>query len=299
MIAWIPDATALSTFRTNPEAFRLRHRLGLRPPKSSQNQADAGSALHVALDLWFRSEVSDLELALVGLRTAFGEEGLMEVARPLALMERVLKAYAAKWPREKDRFTVLRNESYIRATITTTSGAFDYCAIEDRKVAYPDGSVFVMDSKSTSAYLSNDWGRMMGQSDQLIGQVALERALGQRCDGFIVDGIHVSDRATVKWPAFLRHGPVLVPEWRVRRWADDVEWTLGQIAALEAARGVDRPWPVHHNWSFGKPDAYFQFLEQPPELHAALYNEYEREIWEPERAARERETTRLLAKLGR
>lgn len=296
-MSWIPDATSITSFRQSPESFRLRFRKGLKPPKTSANQADAGSAMHVALDLWFRSPTSNLDLAMAGLRAAWGEEPLEGQARPLALMERVLRGYAEKWPREKDLFTVVANESFRTARIKVGKADFEYCGILDRKIGLDDAR-YVMDTKTTGAYLNATWSRMMRQSDQMIGYTAMERALGERCDGFMIDAVHVSDRRSVATAEYLREGPVLVPEWRVQRWAEDVQWTLDEIRRLEDARGVDSPWPVHHNWSFGKPDSYFEFVEQPPELHPALSQAYEVELWEPAKVAQARQEVKLIAKIG-
>lgn len=298
-MTWIPDASAISCFRQSPDSFRLRYRKHLRPPKTLQNAADAGSALHVALDVWFREPESHPEWALEALRAAWGPETMLEESRPLALMERVLAAYCTRYPREADPFRVVQNESYVTAKIAQAGVAFDYCAIIDRGIEMPDGSRYTMDSKSTGSYLNAGYFKLMAQSDQLIGQVALERALGRRCDGFFVDAIHVSDRKSVTNPEMVRYGPILVPGWRVDKWAQDIAWTLRQIADLEEVRGLDKPWPVHHNWSFGKPDAYWEFVEQPPELHAALEAGYEVEAWNPEQVAAARQQMKLLAKIAR
>lgn len=336
-MTWIADASAISTFRMSPESFRLRYRKHLRPPKTLQNAADAGSALHVALDVWFREPESQPEWAMEALRAAWGPESMLAEARPLALMERVLATYCKQYPREADPFRVVQNESYVEATITHGGengtaqanglrsmdnfpdsvgstgclhadslvskteqvSSFRYCAIIDRGIEMPDGSRYTMDSKSTGTYLNAGYFKLMAQSDQLIGQVALERALGRRCDGFYVDAIHVSNRKSVANPEMVRYGPILVPDWRVDKWAADIAWTLHQIADLEAVRGLDKPWPVHHNWSFGKPDAFWEFVEQPPELHTALEAGFEVEAWNPEKVAAARQQMKLLAKIAR
>lgn len=296
MSEWIADASAIGTFRANPEAFRLKYRRHLRPKAGPDNQASAGSALHVALDLWFRFPHSDVKLALAGLRAAWGEPNLLGEKRPLALVERVLSGYAARWPRERDHFVVTANETYVEADF----GSFRYCGILDRKIRTPDGSEYVMDLKSTGSYLSPDYFRLLAQSDQMIGYVAMERALGRRCDGFMIDAIHIPRTSSVSAPdkGFVRHGPVLVPEWRVERWRADMEWTLGEIARLEESRGIDKPWPVHHNWTFGKPDSYFEFVEQPPELHEHLASQFDTVEWDPKRVAQERQELKLLAKIA-
>ena len=294
-MSWIADATALSTFRMSPESFRLRYRQHLRAPSTLDNQAEAGSALHAAVDVWFRKPTSDLNAALAALRAAWGDEPqFVEQKRPLATMERALAAYAARYPREADGFTVVHNESYVEAAIEYAEAGlgglgFRYCGIIDRLVEMPDGSRYVLDLKSTGRYLSPDYFKLLRQSDQLIGYVALERALGRRCDGFYIDAVYVGDTKTHKHPEAVREGPVLVPPWRVERWAADTAWTLSQIAALEGLRGLDSPWPVYHNWAYGKPDAYWQFVEQPEDLHKALRAGFVVEPWDPKAVAAQRQ----------
>lgn len=295
---WVPDASSIALFRQSPESFRLRHRQHLRPPRTLQNQASAGSAFHVALDLWFREPASNIALARAGLRAAWESESLLEEARPLALMERILEGYARQWPRERDPFTIVSTEAYVEAAIPWSGGTFRYCGIVDRKLAMADGSQYIMDTKTTGSVLNETYFRLMRQSDQMIGYVAMERALGRPCDGFFVDAVHVSDRASRSAPELRREGPVHVPQWRTERWAEDVAWTLRQIADLEAVRGIDKPWPVHHNWSFGKPDAYWEFVEQPPELHRALRASFEEEPWQPAQVAAQRHQAKLLAKIS-
>lgn len=331
MSIWVPDASALATFRQNPEAFRLRYRKHLRPKARSQNAADAGAALHVALDMWFREPTSNVQLALAALRAAW-QEGVADEARPLALMEQVVAAYAEKYPREQDAFKVLRNESYVEADIAwggqdvrinreadpkhdreqppaslpscavglgLAHSTFRYGAILDRKIELQDGSQYVMDTKSTGSYLSAEWSWQMSQSDQLIGQVALERALGRRCDGFFVDAVQVrKSTLTYPKPDMQRFGPVLVPEWRIQKWAADIAHTLHQIAELEKLRGIDNPWPVYHNSSYGKRDDYWEFIETPPELHAQLVEKFEVKPWIPSEEAQRRQNAKLLAKIA-
>lgn len=191
-------------------------------------------------------------------------------------------------------------DSDTRSSSETPLSRFAYCGLLDRAIAMPDGTRYVMDTKSTGAYINDGWKQLMALSDQLIGYVALERASGRRCDGFYLDTVHIDDKSQIVKPEhFQRVGPTLVPAWRVRRWAADVAWTLQEIARLEEARGLDKPWPIYHNWAYGKPDsAYWQFMQQPEELHAALAAQYEREAWEPKRVAEERLALKLTAKLA-
>lgn len=298
------DATALAVFRQAPELYRLRFGHHLAPP--SDVKRDAGSALHLALDAWFQQPTSDARAPMAALRAAMQSEwdvqGLApaQQARGQPHMERVLEGYMRVHPREKDFFRVTHNEAYLEARIESAEGAFDWCAIVDRKIALPDASAYVMDTKSTGAYVNDAFIKRMSLSDQLIGNVALERALGRRCDGFYLDAVHVDDKYQhVKDEHFRRVGPVLVPAWRVEKWAADVRWTLDEIDRLLQKRGLDKPWPVYHNWLYGKPDpAFWPFIEQPAELHAQLRAAYEVREWVPKQVAEDRKVLRAAARLA-
>ena len=284
---WIADATSLADFRKNPEAFRLKHRLHL-VPAAPDDKMRAGSAVHAALNVWFT--IRDADAAVAQVAAFYAATGGAAIARPQSYVERVVRAYATRYPRALDPFTVLSTEQYVEGDIAYAGGAFRYCGIEDRVVEFADGSVYVMDTKTTGLYVNSAWLDTLSLSDQMTGYVALRRARGLRCDGFLVDAIHFNDRTQNVDAAkdFLRYGPVRVEDWRVERWAADVAYTLAQIRALDDTRGATVPWPLYQNWSYGKVDGYREFYVTPPELHASTAKLFEVRAWEPRSVAEAR-----------
>lgn len=302
---WIPDASALNAFRENPEMFRLKYRLHLSHP-APEFKMDAGSAIHAARNVLFSG--GTLEEAVAQARAI---RGPVEGPRNADQVEALVRAYAARYPRAEEEFSVVCSEEYAEALIQLPCAScgmgnvcgqcihFDYCGILDSVVRFPDGSEYVMDLKTTGSYLNDGWFTMMSLSDQMTGYVAIRRALGHRCDGYIVDGVHVNDyvpkgKTTPNIDLakdFVRFGPVRVPEWRIERWARDVVYTLGQIAELERTRGIEAPWPLYQNWPYGKVDAFREFYEQPAELHGQVAQLFEKRTWDPRAVAEGRAYT--------
>ena len=319
LVTRIHDATALRAFRENPELYRLRHELHL-VPVARDAAPDSGTAFHAALKRWF--DTYELDEALAALRAAWPEDTLTTqlfgVAppekRPFTLFERLMRGYAERWPQEREGFEVVANEAYLEgefsvtasgrsgepdpATLTADSAKskpreadptpasvtrFAWCGIRDLKVRYADASEYVVDHKSTSGWLNAEFFAALDLDVQMCGYVGLEIVNGRRCDGYLVDAIHVDTRGHKVDPArdFVRHGPVNVPEWKRTRWARDVEYTLRQIEALRAERGIDAPWPMYANFKFGKVDAYKPFYETPAELHALERGNFVHEPWVP------------------
>lgn len=325
---WIPDNSALQCFRENPEAFRLRYRLHLQPA-SPDDKMRAGSAIHAARNVLFDYRASQEALGVApgsfgypdgvvlrAVNVARAHRGEGAGHRSAEQVESVVRTYAAKYGVEP--FAVVENEKYVQAWIhapdcnggvscewlpfgRNSFGCFEFCGIQDAVIRFSDGSEYVMDTKSTGAYLGDAWETAMRLGDQFVGYVAMRRALGLRCDGFFVDGIHMKDAkprkdGTLGVPSvteddFIRVGPVSVPDWRVERWAADVRYTLAAIAHLDATRGPDVPWPAYQNWPYGKVDAYREFYETAPELHAQVALQFERRPWSPAAVAAERQVT--------
>jgi len=300
MTLWVPDNSSLQRFRQNPELFRLRHRLHLVPKSTLEVQAkDAGSAFHAGLNVWFGEPTSNGDAALLALRLAWPaileelpqlrpatvESRLLRPvkATSLADYESLLADYCVKWPRESDPFVVDQTEQYVQERIRAGGAEFDWSAIVDRVIRFPDGSRYPMDTKTTGLWVGPEYWRTTSVSDQMVGQVALEHAGGRRADGFMIDLV-----ATRGKRDFTRYGPVAVPDWRIERWARDVRWTLDEIARLEDERGIDKPWPCYHNWNYGKTDEYWPFIEQPDELHAELRAQFVEDPWVPKEVASNR-----------
>lgn len=322
---WIPDNSALAAFRESPETFRLKYRLHL-VPASPDDKMRAGSAIHAARNVLYEFQRTNpgqpyapdaIEAAVVVGRAHRGEGG---GARDANHVERVVRMYAQHYAVEP--FAVLENEQYVEARIHSAEclndsfaagvlcyhsehaydvDCFDFCGIQDAVVRFADASEYVMDTKSTGAYLNEAWETTARLGDQFVGYVAMRRANGARCDGFLVDGIHMSDprprkdgsrgEPKVDEADFVRVGPVAVPEWRVERWAQDVRYTLAKIRELEAERGLDVPWPMYQNWPYGKVDAYREFYETAPELHASVALQFEQRQWNPRDVADERKVS--------
>lgn len=330
---WIPDNSAIAAFRESPEKFRLRYRLGL-VPQGPALKMRAGSAIHAGRNVlydWRKGALDGTNVPLEqiaytpdvverAVQVARAHRGPLDGPRNADHVERVVRTYAAKYAVEP--FAVVENEKYVEARIHTSAcvkwhntqgivqgdlctgaigGCFDFCGIQDAVVRFPDGSEYVMDTKSTGAYLGADWERAARLGDQFVGYVAMRRALGLRCDGFFVDAIHMNDprprkdgsygEPKVDESDFQRVGPVSVPEWRVERWAADMRYTLAAIAALDAERGPEVPWPAYQNWAYGKVDEYAEFAEVAPELHGSVRQQYAVEAWSPAQVAEERKPT--------
>lgn len=327
---WIPDNSAIAAFRESPELFRLKYRLHLQPA-TPDDKMRAGSAIHAGRNVLFMARASAPSAAqfvsgnvrytdtlieeAVRVTRAHRGEGLGP--RNADQCEAVIRAYAAKYATEP--FAVVESERYVEARIHTKNcydlahlagddldfcfndDCFDFCGIQDAVIRFPDGSEYIKDLKSTGAYLNESWEQAMRLGDQFVGYVAMRRALGHRCDGFFVDGIHMRDAKPRKDGSLgtpgvgeddlVRVGPVSVPEWRVERWAQDLRYTLAQIRALEATRGLVEPWPIYQNWPYGKVGAYREFYETPPELHGSVAQMFERREWSPAATAAERAVT--------
>ena len=290
---WVPDASAVAAFRRSPEEFRLRYRQHLA--RGGWVEApDAGSAFHTALDGWFGPEGGDIEAAVAALRAAWGgpDDGLTPQRRPLALMERVLRAYAERWPRAADPFTVEATEANFRVRIERAGVAFDWCGRKDRVVAFEGGVRAVMDTKTTSGWFhtakTEGFFSRYELAEAMLGYVASEVASGRPCATYYIDAVHVDEvkdgkggnivpeRDFRRWRA-----PGVVQPWRLDRWARDVAYTLDAVRALDESRGPDEPWPVYVNWAFGQPDEFWRIVTAAPELAAAEALGFERRPWRP------------------
>ena len=307
------DNSAVQCFRENPEAFRLKYRQHLTVAAPATHFG-AGTALHGARNVLFDARragaktytIAQVDAAVALARTLRGDA---PGRRNAEQCEAVVRAYAAVYAEEP--FEIVANEEYVEAYIGCNCHAssaslecvhaahcvgFAYCGILDAAIRFPDNTEYVFDLKSTGTYLNAEWEQCMRLADQFTGYVALRRAFGARCDGYYVDGIHMRDArprkdGTLGTPSvdmekdFVRVGPVQVPEWRIERWATSMRYTLGQIAELERTRGIDTPWPIYQNWSYGKVDEYRDFYAEPDELHTATAQTFVKHVWDPREVA--------------
>ena len=284
-MTWIPDASCIAAFRECPEKFRLRYRLHLVTQVADEAPA-SGIAAHKALDAWFSQSDSDLIVPLAALRNAWGPEPIFHegLKRPLSLFERLIEGHAEHWPREDDPFEVIGSETYVQGTIDYAEGAaFEYCGRRDQKIRFEDGCEYIMDNKTTSGWLNDDFFERMAIGEQMPGYVGLELVNGRRCDGYYINGLHVDTRYQKVKPEkdFVRWGPVAVRQWQLTQWARDVEYTLRAIEKLDLERGSDAPWPIYNNARFNKRDEYWDFYTEPPELRESLKLGFAVKKWEP------------------
>jgi hypothetical protein len=292
------DATALNDFRLCPELYRLCHAKGLVRPGRDEAPA-SGAAWHEAKKVWFNDE--GFERALETLRQAWGEEppileGVKQ-KRPLSLFEMLLEVYCEKYPRENDPFEVVRDEEYVEATIEDSNPVFvqhypfDYCAIVDR-IIHMNGLNYAMDSKTTSAWLNDNYFQNFEISQQMLGQVALELVNGRECAGYYIDAVHVDTRYHKAKPDnCVRFGPIQAPDWRLSEWARMTEATIKRIEWFKENVGPDDVWERHDMACFkwNRPCQFFYAVggkfpgicREAPELREDLMSEYEISFWNP------------------
>jgi len=283
----VPDATALAAFALCPESYRSRHLLHLVKERAGDDAASAGQAWHAAMKSWFGSD-SSLGAATAALAEAWGPEPLFVAApvkRPRALYQRLLEVYAEKWPRASDPFTVERNEEWCEGTINvgkSPEADFIYGGIVDRLI-HMDGAHYVMDTKTTSGYLTDSYFAQYALSPQLIGYVALELALGRECEGAYIDAVHIDTRGGKAEPKHLvRHGPIRYRQDQVSEWARATEWRLRQIDELTEQRGSVARWPQnpHSCFKWNRACPFWERCQLPEELARDLPG-YVGEPWEP------------------
>ena len=88
------------------------------------------------------------------------------------------------------------------------------CALPDRCVrAKSDGLLYAMDLKTTSMHISQSWQRSFEHNQQVAIQLdALEATLGERINGFWLDGVHISRSRAPTSDDFVRYGPIAYSE---------------------------------------------------------------------------------------
>ena len=277
---WICDSSTLKAFRQCNELVRLRYGKGLRKAALIEAAPASGTAWDRALQCWFRDEGYDK--ALAALRSNWFEDPSMfelpDAKRPLSLYERLLEAYCEKYPREQDQFKVLGTQVYLEQP--------EYCGLLDLPIEFPDGSIYVQDHKSTSAWLSDAYFEKFIMDDQVIGYVWLAQKKYGRCDGFYIDVVHVDTRYHKVKPDkdFVRYGPIKVPQWRIDNWYMDMIYDSTRIKHMSLAESWPRNGQACFNWNRRCP--MWALCTAPPELRAGIEErEYEVKHWKPKELA--------------
>lgn len=289
----IYDASALALFRECPERARQRYWLNVVKDYDDDAALRGGKAFHAGLDAWFSD--AGLEGALAALNASWGtpEAVIAPVGekRPRGLYEALLKCYAERWPRDKDNFSVVRNEEWVQAAFSPGSPpldklplvkSFTYGGVLDRLIEM-DGACYVMDTKTTSSYLNDTYFARYVLSTQLRGYVALELVNGRPCEGVFVDAVHIDTRyQKAKLEHCQRWGPHRYQPWQLSEWARDVEDTIRRIERLLAERGPNERWPQHDGAcsSWGRLCAYYDRCSLAREVGDTLPG-YRVEEWSP------------------
>jgi len=213
----------------------------------------------------------------------------------------LLRVYAEKWPRERDPFSVERNEEWCEGDIPAdsdfglTRGAelvaisgpqppklFQYGGIVDRLIRM-DGVNYIMDSKTTSANLSDSYFAQYALSSQMRGYVALELVNGRECEGIYIDAVHIDTRTQKAKPEHcVRWGPHRYRQDQLSSWARDAEHRIREIERLRSERGDKQRWPQDSGscWKFNRRCPFWERCSVPEELADTMPG-YHIEAWEP------------------
>jgi hypothetical protein len=251
------DSTALHDWLACPELWRQRHALGLTLETTEEAPA-AGSAFHKGVEAWYDADKRALSdddaavAAIAALREAWGPVPLVDTSkRTLPHYEVLLRSYME----QEQNFEVVRNEHYLEGNIDPRRSHYEkcrvcepknsqYCGIIDRTIQTEDGSRYVMDLKTTSAYLNESYFATYELSWQLIGYVLLERAAGERCDGAYVDAVHTDTRyQKVKPEHFRKQGPYTFPQWKIDAFLRVLDSAYVGVHKYAEKFGLDNPWP--------------------------------------------------------
>lgn len=295
---FVPDSTAITNFRQCPEMARLRHHLGCEREREEGAEIDgktAGSAWHAAMQCWFTEygNAQSIETALAALRAAWPEEPLFlakPAKRTLAHFEALLEGYAERWPREQDPFKVLRNEEYFEGYIANLEDvpfhAFPYCGIQDRKIRFEDGTEYVMDSKTTSGRLDDNYFADYELDQQLRGYMAWERVSGRPCAGVFVDVVHIDTRYHKVKPEFFDRRRIVYPDWKLSQWARDTELAIKQWETMKQELGIEQRWEQRlqgcRAWNVRCP--FWARCNTPEEIAKDLPGYTYGTFWEPKNA---------------
>lgn len=279
------STSALDCFRQCPELFRTKYVLGLVADRDDDAARDGGSAFHAALEVWFQDQ--GVDAAHAALVEAWGPEPLFSSGqhekRPRGLYEALLQVYAEKWPRARDPFQVVRNESWVQGTVRPSLGTpFVWGAVLDRLIEM-DGERWIMDTKTTSSYLNDTYFSRYLLSSQLRSYVALELLNGRECAGVYVDAVHVDTRYHKAKPEHChRWGPHRYQPWQLDEWARDAERTIQQVEWYLTNIGPEERWEQRDGAcvSFNR-TCIFHARCQVANVVAATLPGYKVEAWVP------------------
>ncbi len=229
----ILDATTLQKVADCPRKYFVRCELDLEPLRRSSPKMVAGIAIHAALEYYYsfsvRTKATEemaraickdtwdsfkIDRAMMDMKdTHLSAEHLdkvlvnyfhtwnmerIEIFEPATyFMDDLIldDVIAAKW-KVNDAGYVVLGESKLIMSFNVKGRDLVYSGIPDLPVTKQDGSLWAMDHKSTSSYLSDWWAKSFEVSNQLRGYMAMLRSLtGIVPQGGIINGIHVGKNA--------------------------------------------------------------------------------------------------------
>ena len=229
----IYDATTLQKIADCPRKYEVRAELGLEPARDASPKMIAGIAIHAALEYYYSFSVrgkAQEEMARAVARSEWDsfaiDRALMDenaVHLSAEHIDGVLRNYfhtwnveridiyepatyflqdlilddviAAKWRVNEAGYVVL-GESKLIMKFDVDGEEFVYSGIPDLPVTKQNGSLWAMDHKSTSSYLSDWWAKSFEVSNQLRGYMAMIRSLtGTIPEGGVINAIHVGKNA--------------------------------------------------------------------------------------------------------
>lgn len=173
------DFTRLATFTLCPRKYHYRFNLD-RVLRTPQTAPEFGSAIHSALDEWYKSH--DVEKAVSIFKAAFTEQPDVDDKRTHEMGEWILRNYHERY--QSQPWTILATEQSFTIPLahdTNFIGRID-------KIIEWDKTVWVVDHKTTSQ-LGAQYTKMAEPNAQFTGYVWAARKLGYNARGIIVDAL--------------------------------------------------------------------------------------------------------------
>lgn len=234
-----PDATRIQSLGDCPRKAQYSIERGITKKGESYPKV-AGMALHAGLAVYYTT--FDDELSLQAVRDSWGEHGTPPSTSSYAHLtlghiEVVFKRYLM-WAKKSDMFKpivahmddlelkhvkaaiwrmtddgrVVLGESKIVMEFSVAGEQFVYSGIPDLPIEM-GGAFYILDHKSTNAYLSEYWAEQHRHSNQLRGYCAMiERLTGLRISGALINSIYMGAKASsseYKGNRFARFGPYM------------------------------------------------------------------------------------------